>query len=215
MTDTAIFDLDGTLLDTLDDLAFSCNSALLRLGFPQVTRDQVRSFVGNGLSRLMEQAVPSGRENPLFQESVKLMRQIYAENWMRCTKPYDGVMELLEKLKMRGIRCAIVSNKPDFQVKELASLFFRDYIDKSCAIGEREGVRRKPYPDSVLEVMNVLGSAVSSTLYAGDSDVDILTAENAGIRCISVAWGFRSEKFLMEHGARFMIRKPGEFLDLL
>ncbi len=213
-TAAVIFDLDGTLLDTLEDLAGSCNEALVRCGFPPRTIDEVRQFVGNGLGVLMEKAVPGGRQNPRYEEALQEMRGCYARNWHNKTKPYDGIPELMAALREQGIRAGIVSNKPDAQVKELAAMYFSGSIGCGAAVGEkeREGVRRKPYPDSVLAVMGILGADRQHTVYVGDSDVDIATARNAGIPCISVCWGFRSRSFLLEHGAQTIVRQPQDVL---
>ena len=209
-----IFDLDGTLLDTLEDLADSCNEALVHCGFPPRTIDEVRQCVGNGLGVLMERAVPQGRQNPRYDEAVQEMRSCYARNLHNKTKPYRGIPELLEALGKQGIRTGIVSNKPDAQVKELAGLYFSGTISRQAAAGEREqeGVRRKPFPDSVLAVMDVLGADKARTIYVGDSDVDIATAHNAALPCISVCWGFRSRTFLQQHGARQLADTPEELL---
>ncbi|MBR3548495.1 MAG: HAD family hydrolase [Treponema sp.] len=210
-----IFDLDGTLLDTLLDLADSCNKSLCTCGYPARTVDEVRMFVGNGLGKLIERALPGGRENSDYEKVLSCMRKNYAENWNNKTKPYPGILAMLEKLKARGIKCGIVSNKPDEQVKELAQVFFSDTIQESAGENEKEGIRRKPFPDSVFTVMKKLGAENDCTVYAGDSDVDIQTAANAGIPCISVTWGFRSRDFLIQNGAKFLADNVEEFLDII
>lgn len=213
----AIFDLDGTLLNTLDDLSDSCNATLKNLGYPERTRDEVRTFVGNGIRRLMENALPGGSHNPDFEKAILKMKENYAKNSLNKTKPYPGIMEMLSDLKNKNIKIGIVSNKPDSDVKKLASVFFADFIEPSAAVGEKEaeGVRRKPAPDSVFEVLKNLSVKTENAFYVGDSDVDIATARNANIPCVSVSWGFRSFDFLKEHGAKITISNPQEILSLL
>ena len=210
-----IFDLDGTLLNTLDDLADSCNEALETMHYPVRTVDEVRRFVGNGLGKLAERALPDGLNNPDYTAFLRCLRSCYAKNWHNKTRPYDGVLEMLARLSEAGIRTGIVSNKPDAQVKELADLYFAKVIPAAAAIGEREseGIRRKPAPDSTLAVMRGFGVSKENAVYVGDSDVDIETARNAGIPCISVCWGFRPRSFLCEHGATTLVEQPAEILS--
>lgn len=211
--EAVIFDLDGTLLNTLYDLADSVNLALEKYGQPQRTLEEVRSFVGNGLRNLMRQAVPDGEENPIFEDIFAFFVDYYKAHCNVKTAPYEGVLELMKELKGRGIKMAIVSNKVDAGVKELNEIHFAEYID--VAIGEREGIGRKPEPDSVNEALHMLGVEKEHAVYVGDSDVDIQTAKNAEIRCISVSWGFREEAFLMENGAGIMIDRPLKLLEYL
>lgn len=212
-TQAVIFDLDGTLLDTLGDLTDAVNFALEKYGLPLHSMEEVRRFVGNGLRNLMTKAIEGGESHPRFEEAFTFFREYYKNNCNHKTSPYEGIMELLKELKGRGIKMAIVSNKIDAGVKELNEKFFADYID--IAIGEREGIRRKPAPDSLQEVMRELGIAKEHVLYVGDSDVDIETADNADISCVSVSWGFRDEAFLIEHGAGVIIERPLELLAYL
>lgn len=209
-----VFDLDGTLLDTLDDLADSCNLALKENGLPEHTRDEIRNFLGNGMGVLIEKAVPDGRKNPLYESVGASMKKFYKQNWLNKTKPYRGIENLLAELKRLDIKIGIVSNKPDAPVKDLAKMFFSDHMDIENAVGEKEsqGIKRKPAPDSVLHVLKRLGVEKENAIYVGDSDVDIRTAENAGMDCISVCWGFRSKDFLMENGAKILIENPEEIL---
>lgn len=194
--DTVVFDLDGTLLDTLDDLAGSVNYALEKHGLPLRTEQEVRSFLGNGIRFLMEKAVgervASNEERflPVFQS----FRTHYVDHCLDATRPYEGVVEMLRALKEKGFKLAIVSNKLQPAVTELNEKFFRDVI--SVAIGESADVRRKPFPDSVLKAMGELRSTCEQTVYVGDSEVDIETAKAVGIPCLSVLWGFRDEDFL-------------------
>ena len=207
-----VFDLDGTLLNTLDDIADSCNMALEKYGMPKRTLEEVRNFVGNGLGVLMEKAVPGGRQNPDYEAALDAMHKIYAENCLVKTGPYDGVLSMLKKISSSGIKCAIVSNKPDEQVKELSKIFFSEYINQEVSVGEKEfaGIRRKPAPDSVLAILDSWKIQKDSVVFVGDSDVDIATAKNAGLECISVTWGFRSRDFLIEKGAVCIADSPDE-----
>jgi len=194
---TYIFDLDGTLLSTLNDLASSTNYALRWAGMPERTIEEVRMFVGNGVKLLMERAIPEGVNNPKFDT----------------TRPYDGVPELLHELKRRGKHLAIVSNKFYAATQDLAKHFFPDTIE--VAIGERENIRKKPAPDTVLEALRQLNVSKEDAVYIGDSDVDIMTAKNCGLPCISVLWGFRDKDFLIEHGGSLFVEKPIEILSRL
>ncbi len=201
----AIFDLDGTLLDTLDDLAAAVNAALSAHGKPTRTRDEVRSFVGDGVALLVERALPDGRNYPAFDACLADFKRVYAENSRVYTRPYEGVPALLARLRERGIRVAVVSNKYAAAVRELCAYYFGDLVE--VAVGERPEVKKKPAPDTVFEAMRTLGLNPDSPadraacVYIGDSDVDILTARAAGLDCISVLWGFRDEAFLLRAGA--------------
>lgn len=209
--DNFIFDLDGTLLNTINDLAASTNYALRSAGMPEHSVDDVRRFVGNGVKKLMERAIPDGLNNPDFDETYATFRKHYLEHSLDTTKPYDGIPEVLAELKRRGKKLAIVSNKFYAATQELARHFFPDTIE--VAIGERENIRKKPAPDTVLEAMRQLGVGKEGTVYIGDSDVDIDTAHNVGVPCISVLWGFRDREFLLAHGATTLIERPEQLLD--
>ena len=213
-----IFDLDGTLLDTLTDLAASTNYALRKHGMPEHSIDDVRRFVGNGVRKLMERAVPDGADNPLFDEAFATFRQHYMEHSLDTTRPYDGIPETLAALKARGCRLAVVSNKMMAATQELCRHFFPDTIEVAIGEDEAHGIRKKPAPDTVFEALKALGvsrvgaSDGLSAVYVGDSDVDIQTAANAGLPCISVLWGFRDRDFLIQHGAETFISAPSELL---
>ena len=211
--EAVIFDLDGTLLNTLGDLTDSVNTALEKYGLPICTTEEVQSFVGNGLRNLMLQAVEEGEAFPQFEELFLFFKDYYRTHCNIKTAPYEGILELMKELKGRNIKMAIVSNKIDAGVKELNEKFFKEFTD--VAIGERQDVNRKPAPDSLNEAIRVMGVEKEHVLYVGDSDVDILTARNADVRCVSVTWGFRDEKFLMENGAGVMISRPLELLEYL
>jgi HAD hydrolase, family IA, variant 3 len=210
---TYIFDLDGTLLSTLNDLASSTNYALRWAGMPERTIEEVRMFVGNGVKLLMERAIPEGVDNPKFEETYAKFREHYMEHNLDTTRPYDGVPELLHELKRRGKHLAIVSNKFYAATQDLAKHFFPDTIE--VAIGERENIRKKPAPDTVLEALRQLNVSKEDAVYIGDSDVDIMTAKNCDLPCISVLWGFRDKDFLIEHGGSLFVDKPIEILSRL
>ncbi|MBE6931829.1 MAG: HAD family hydrolase [Ruminococcaceae bacterium] len=206
-----IWDLDGTLLDTLGDLAASVNAALTKNGCPTRSIDEVRRFVGNGVENLMRRAMPEGREDVEFDRLFADFRAHYALHSNDTTSPYPGVIPALLQLKHQGIKMAVVSNKLDSAVKSLCLLHFGDLID--VAIGEREGVRRKPAPDSVLQAMELLGT--TDAVYIGDSEVDIATAKNAELPCICVSWGFRSEETLRHAGAEKIAPDAEALMKLL
>lgn len=197
--DAVIFDLDGTLLDTLRDLTDSLNAVLAQYGLAERTLDEVRCFVGNGIRKLIERAIPGGTEHPGYEEIYDAFCAHYGAHCMDATEPYPGIDSLLDWLTKAGYRMAIVSNKADFAVKRLNRIYFGDQIP--VAIGEREGIRKKPAPDTVLQALRELGVERERAVYVGDSDVDIETARNSGMDLISVSWGFRSREFLLEHGA--------------
>ncbi|MBQ1758800.1 MAG: HAD-IIIA family hydrolase [Prevotella sp.] len=208
---TYIFDLDGTLLDTLNDLHASCNYALRTHGMPERSLEEVRQFVGNGVKKLMERAIPDGLENPLFEETLQTFRQHYLLHNLDTTLPYPGIMEMLQQLKAQGKRIAVVSNKFYAATQDLCKHFFGDTIQ--VAIGEREDIKKKPAPDTVLEALRQLQVTRQDAVYVGDSEVDVETARNSGIPCISVLWGFRSKSFLLSHGATTFIETPNELTD--
>lgn len=209
-----IFDLDGTLLDTLTDLAASTNYALREHGMPEHSVDDVRRFVGNGVRKLMERAVPDGADNPLFDEAFATFRQHYMEHALDTTRPYDGVPEMLATLKSRGCRIAVVSNKMMAATQELCQHFFPDTVEVAIGEHEAEGIRKKPAPDTVYAALSALGVTKDHAVYVGDSDVDIATARHAGLPCISVLWGFRDRDFLLHHGATTLVTIPRELCEL-
>ncbi len=209
---TVIFDLDGTLLDTLGDLTDAVNYTLTAYEMPQRSIDEIRQFVGNGIRRLMQRAVPNGEKNPDFEAVFSTFRSYYDVHCNDKTKPYEGIMELIDALLERGINLAIVSNKVESAVQTLNKLYFPQV---KVAVGDREGLQRKPAPDSVFQAMSVFDAKSAETLYVGDSGVDVETAKNAGVTCISVLWGFRDKGQLLESGAKILIEKPLELLELI
>ena len=208
-----IWDLDGTLLNTLCDLAASTNAALAACGLPLRTQDEVRCFVGNGVRKLIERAVPGGTDGETVDRVYAAFVEHYGAHSRDATRPYDGVPELLDALLARGVKLAIVSNKIDFAVKELSRTYFGDRMQ--VAVGDAPERRRKPAPDSVLEAMRRMGVGREETVYVGDSDVDVLTARNAGVACCAVSWGFRSEESLREAGAEHIAATPQALLEAL
>lgn len=214
-TEAIIFDLDGTLLNTLEDLADSTNFALDKLSYPPHTTEEIKSFVGNGVAKLIERAIPNGRKNPDFDKCLNIFKKHYSQNMYNKTKPYDNIINLLTELKNKNYKLAVVSNKFDSAVKELCEKYFPDLID--IAIGENEamGIKKKPAPDTVLQVLDILKIDSHQAIYVGDSDVDIMTAKNSNMRCISVTWGFRDREFLIKNNAEIIIDKPKEIIDYL
>lgn len=208
--ETYIFDLDGTLLNTLDDLAVSTNYALRRYGQKEHSVEDIRRFVGNGVRKLIERALPEGEDNPLFEDVFTVFKQHYLEHGLDTTKPYPGVVDLLKELKARGKKLAVVSNKFYTATQELVAHFFGEYVE--VAIGERENIRRKPAPDTVEEALRLLNTGKENAVYIGDSDVDVATARNSGLPCISVLWGFRDKEFLERCGADTFVEKAEEIL---
>ena len=208
-----IFDLDGTLLDTLQDLANAVNAALEMHGFPTRTLEEIRSFVGNGVRNLMTRAIPEGEAYPEFEKALADFRAHYSLHCKDETRPYEGIPELLEALKQQGVKMAIVSNKLDSAVKVLAEDYFEGYFE--AAVGDQEGLAKKPAPDMVFKALEELGVDKDEAVYVGDSDVDIMTAMNAEMPCISVTWGFRDRDFLMFHGAACFAETTEELWKLL
>lgn len=215
MKKAVIFDLDGTLLNTLDDLADSTNYALSRFGYPTRTIDEVRQFVGNGVAKLIERAIPEGKNNPNFEKCLAIFKENYAQNMYNKTAPYNGILEMLSNLKSKGIKIAVVSNKFDLAVKELCKKYFEGFIDFAAGENEAQGIKKKPAPDTVISVLNEFNFSSEDAVYVGDSDVDIMTAKNSKMPCISVTWGFRDEKFLLENGATILINAPSEIYNHL
>lgn len=207
-----IFDLDGTLLNTLGDLAASCNFALRSFGLPEHSVDDVRRFVGNGVRMLMTRAIRGGDTNPKFEECYACFREHYLSHSLDTTAPYAGIMDMIKALNAHGKHIAVVSNKFYEATQELVRHFFGDEI--RVAIGERPDIRKKPAPDTVNEALRQLGMPRRTAVYIGDSDVDIATARNSGMPCISVLWGFRDRDFLIEHGATTLVSRPEEILAI-
>lgn len=214
MYEVIVFDLDGTLLDTLDDLTGAVNAALSAFGLPARTSEEVRGFIGNGVAKLMERAV--GIADFTKQDDVlAYFKDYYKLHCADKTKPYDGIRALLQTLQKRGVICAVLSNKADFAVKLLAEQYFPNAF--AMAVGENEaaGIRKKPAPDALFSVLKTLDATKEKALYVGDSEVDIQTAKNAGVACVSVTWGFKDRAFLLKNGAKILIDAPLELLDIV
>lgn len=213
MYKAVIFDLDGTLLNTLTDLAGAVNFALRSFSFPERTESEVRAFIGNGVVKLMERSTPEGTDKETQAECLKVFRKYYLEHMSDNTVPYEGVTALLKALKKKGIKTAVVSNKLHTAVTELCDSYFPSLID--IPLGVNEESERKPSPVNVIKAMNFLGSDCESTIYVGDSDVDVETAHGTELRCIGVTWGFRNKSFLSEKGCDFIVDTPEEILNLV
>ena len=213
--DTVIFDLDGTLLDTLQDLADSVNHVLAKYSCPAKTEQEICSYVGNGVKLLLERAIPSGAENPKFNEMYEEFLSYYKKHCNDKTAPYEGITDLLRELKAKGYKMAIVSNKFDSAVKDLSKLYFRDMMTAAIGENEAKGIRKKPAPDTVIQALSELGSEKESSVFVGDSDVDFKTAKNSGLDCISVLWGFRDKEFLQNCGASVFASTPKELLEII
>lgn len=208
-----IFDMDGTLLDSLTDLQNTLNYCFKKEGFPERTYQDVRSFVGNGMRTLIERAVPKGTTDEKIDEILEVFKPHYMEHCMDFTSPYEGIMDMLAKLKEAGYKMAIVSNKADKALKHLSQQFFSDYI--AVAIGDRAGMNKKPSPDLVYLAMEELGATKQTTVYIGDSEVDYQTAVNSGLPCVSVLWGFRDKELLKGYGAECFANTPEEVVRIL
>lgn len=209
-----VFDLDGTLLDTLDDLTASTNAALTMHGFPTRTREEVRSFIGDGIVKLLERSV--GVENyPRMEEMIKNFRAYYKEHCKDATCPYAGIMTLLPALREKGIKLAVLSNKVHAATQELIADYFPNLFDVVMGENEAAGIKRKPSPVALLKIMEDTGFSKAETAYVGDSEVDIQTARNAEVDCISVTWGFKNESFLKEQGAKYLVNDTKALEKLL
>lgn len=208
-----IWDLDGTLLNTLGDLASSVNAALAAHHMPARTVEEVRMFVGNGIAKLVERSVPAGTDEQTTARVLADFTAHYAQHSRDTTRPYDGIIPLLDTLGARGVKMAIVSNKIDFAVRELNTEYFGERI--AVAVGDDPSRSRKPAPDSVWEAMRRLGVTREETAYVGDSDVDVITARNAGVACVAVSWGFRDEACLKGAGAQHIAPSPEALLEEL
>ena len=200
--EAVIFDLDGTLTDTLGDLKNSVNFAMRQFGFPERTLDEVRSFVGNGVRRLICLSVPENTDEETAERCLSVFKEHYKNNSLVETKPYDGIISMLETLKNQGIKTAVVTNKMHEAAEEIVRIFFGNLID--ITLGQVDGVAQKPQPDGIYRVLKKLGVSKEKAVYVGDSEVDCITAKNAGILCIGVTWGFRDESVLIENGADFI-----------
>lgn len=210
---SVVFDLDGTLLDTLGDLRDSVNFALEKNGLPKRTTEEIRSFVGNGIRLLIERSVPENTSFEITEVCFSDFKEYYKDHSAILTKAYDGIIDLMKELKSKGIKIAVVSNKADFAVKTLMEDYFNGLYD--CAYGERAGVLRKPAPDGVFDAISEMGAEVKDSVYIGDSEVDVETSKNAKLPCIAVTWGFRDKKVLESLNPEYIVDSPSDILNII
>ena len=215
MISGVIFDLDGTLLNTLEDLTDSVNYALEKYSYPVKSIDKVKQAVGNGVRILFQRLLPNGESSEHFEEVILTFKEHYKTNMYNKTCPYDGIMEMLKKLKLKGIQTSVVSNKYDAAVKELCKKYFGDLIHVAIGENEEEGIRKKPAPDSVFKAIEQMRVSIEHVIYVGDSETDVQTAKNAEIDCIGCTWGFRDKSVLQEEGARYIIELPEQIFDII
>lgn len=213
--EAVLFDLDGTLLNTLEDLTDSTNYAMDQMGYPRHTLAEVRSFINNGARRLVVGACPPGTPEDKIDRCLAIFQQHYRGHMQEKTRPYPGILALLDQLNAQGVKVGVVSNKFDGAVKALCQKYFGHRVQVAVGEHEAEGVRRKPWPDTVFEALKALNVPVSGALYAGDSDVDILTARNAGLPCLSVSWGFRPRESLVQAGSRHIADSVEDFFTVM
>lgn len=207
-----VFDLDGTLLDTLDDLWLSVNYTMDKFGFPHRDRREVRGFLGSGVRVLVEKSLPEDKKD-MTDECLSFFKAYYDVHKDDNTRPYDGVIDMLKAVRAAGLKSAIVSNKYDAAVQQLKNVTFNGLVD--FAVGEGNGIKTKPAPDGVLLALKNLGVSKDEAVYVGDSEVDLKTAENSGLKCVAVTWGFRDRDFLIECGAKNVIDATCELLPLI
>ena len=208
---TYIFDLDGTLLDTLQDLANAVNHAMREMKYPERTVDEVRRFIGNGIRMLIKRASPQGISDKDYEKTLAIFTAYYLEHIADFTKPYDGISEVIKTLKSKGCKVAVVSNKADEAAKKVVKDYFGDVFD--MVVGKMDRFPSKPEPDSVLYVIETLGADKDKCIYSGDSEVDVQTAHNAGLPCVGVTWGNRDVSELIAAGAEYIAEKPSEILE--
>ena len=213
MNKMVIFDLDGTLLDTLDDLCNSVNYSLRTNNFPERSLAEVRTFVGNGIRLLIERSVPEGTSKELIDKTFECFKTYYAVHCNDKTKTYPGVMDMLKELKKNGYKIAVLSNKAQYAVTKLCNIYFNNLLDD--AVGARENVAKKPSPDALYICAENNNINLNNVIYVGDSDVDVATANNAGVKGIAVTWGFRSRELLIKCGAENLADNTDELLQIL
>ncbi|MBP3234846.1 MAG: HAD family hydrolase [Eubacterium sp.] len=210
---TIVFDMDGTVLNTLEDLTVSMNYVLDRFNMPGHRLEEYRLFFGNGVKEALRLSLPEGASADIIDEMMVVFKEHYDAHCLDRTRPYDGIVDVMRQLKEKGYRLAIVSNKIDSAVKELNDRFFADYVD--IALGEKTGINRKPAPDMVDAALKEMGSTKEESIYIGDSEVDLMTARNSELPCISVLWGFRDKKYLIEQGADCFADRPEDIIRIL
>ncbi len=208
-----IFDMDGTILNTLEDLKNATNYSLRQFGMPERSLEEVRMFVGNGIRKLVERAVPSGTSEEKIAQVFDVFLEYYEIHSADNTSPYPGILELVEKLKKSGIKTAVSTNKADVPAQELGREYFNGIFD--LIVGQQDGLKVKPAPDSVNKILSILDIQKKDAIYIGDSDVDVQTAKNSGLDFIGVSWGFRGREFLEKNGAKNIVDNANEILDLV
>ncbi len=214
MFKVAIFDLDGTLLNTLDDLANACNYALNKFSFPIHEVEKYKKFIGNGIYKLVERALPDNKKDKETVEKVlSVFSDYYNEHMMDMTKPYEGILTLLDELSNKGLKLAVVSNKKHEFTIDIVKKYFGDRFH--IVFGHRENYEAKPDPTSVLEVIDNFNILKSECIYIGDSNIDIITAKNAGVKCVGVTWGFRDKEDLVKEGANFLANNMDELRKII
>lgn len=209
-----IFDLDGTLLDTIEDISDSVNMALMEFGFPTHTYEEYKLKLGNGFRDLIEKSVPDGSDKDTIDKVLDLFTKYYKDNFKNKTKQYNGIIELLEVLNRKGYKLAINSNKRDDYTNSLSSKIFSQ-IPFIAVFGERRGIPKKPDPTSTLEIVGLMGLTNREVIFIGDSNTDILTANNAKVDSIGVTWGFRTYEELKSNGATYIVSDPMEILNIV
>lgn len=208
-----IFDMDGTILNTLEDLKNATNYSLRQFGMPKRSLEEVRMFVGNGIRKLVERAVPAGTSEEKIAQVFDVFLEYYEIHSADNTSPYPGILELVEKLKKSGIKTAVSTNKADVPAQELGREYFNGIFD--LIVGQQDGLKVKPAPDSVNKILSILDIQKKDAIYIGDSDVDVQTAKNSGLDFIGVSWGFRGREFLEKNGAKNIVDNANEILDLV
>ena len=209
-----IFDLDGTLLDTIEDLGDSMNLVLDKYDLPKLSYEEYKLKVGGGFKGLIINCFPKDSKEAILEEGVKLFQEFYNKNYLNKTKPYEGIIDILNELNKNKIKLGINSNKRDKYTRDLANKFFKE-IPFIKVYGERKGIPKKPDPTSALEIAKVMGLNSEKIIYIGDSKTDIQTAKNAGMDSIGVLWGFRSKEELMKYGVDFIVSNPKDILDII
>lgn len=213
MYSLVIFDLDGTLLDTLGDLSSAVNYALRKFAFPERTMDEVRSFIGNGVVKLMERSTPDGTDSDTQQRCLDTFRKYYLQHMADTTAPFSQVTDLLSELRKNGIKIAVVSNKLHPAVEDLCESYFPGLIDKAVGVSVEE--ERKPSPINVIRTMELFEVDTESCIYIGDSEVDVQTAHNAKVKCIGITWGFRTREELISAGCDLIADACDEIKDII
>ena len=207
----AVFDLDGTLLNTIDDLAWATNYALEQFIMPTYTVDEVRQMVGNGVAKLIRDAVPEDTDDATYQQVLACFKEHYADHSLDNTVPYPGILDAIDILKAAGVKCAVVSNKPNFAIADLMKNFFPGRFD--FALGQRDDLKRKPNAEPVHYALAQIGVNPKDAVYIGDSEVDVKTAQNSNMPCISVTWGFRDKDTLLAAGATTLVDTADEMVQ--